>query len=47
MNVDNINVRQMATIEELNPFNMDVPVVVVGGDSGFFSEWKPINIMEG
>lgn len=46
MNVDNINVRQMATVEELNPFIMDVPVVVIG-NRGFFNEWLPTNIMEG
>lgn len=40
MNVDNINVRQTATAEELNPLNMGVPVVNVG-NKGFFNEWQP------
>ncbi len=41
MNVDNINVRQMATFEELNPYCMGVPVVVAG-NCGFFNEWLPM-----
>jgi len=45
MNVDSVNVREKVTIGELNPFNMGVPVLVIG-NRGFFNEWQPTNLID-
>ena len=45
MNVDNINVRRIATVEELDPYSMGVPVLVIG-NRGFFNEWQPTNLID-
>lgn len=41
MNVDGVNVRQMAMVGELDPYKMGVPVVTIGNND-FFNEWQPM-----